>query len=305
MRLNEECASTVTGEQMKEALNQLLIQSLIVMQTLAGTSDIVFVPVEEREASLLSQMSDNERIVYLQIKAAENRGIWMKELLNRTNLHRAVVLKVVRTLEQHNVIKSVKSIKNPSKKIYMLYELQPSVDLTGGNWFTDQELDVSMVEIVSKVVVKFVSDMCDGDTATTGESSSLLKPSSFRYPSAELILQYINEKQFLVQDLDLSDVKQLLNMLVFSRKLERLRDGGYRLDPRSVVQSDFADNNNASYTSAVYTAPHNTLPLQSELYRINYWTEMPCGNCPVIDQCADIGKITPQRCRYYDDWLSF
>jgi hypothetical protein len=40
----------------------------------------------------------------------------------------------------------------------MLAGLQPSVELTGGPWFTDNELDTELVDTLKKVVHKHLSD---------------------------------------------------------------------------------------------------------------------------------------------------
>ncbi|KIY91746.1 hypothetical protein MNEG_16218, partial [Monoraphidium neglectum] len=34
-------------------------------------------------------------------------------------------------------------------------------------------------------------------------------------------------------------------------------------------------------------------------------TSLPCGRCPVADQCRDGGPISPQTCEYYEKWLDF
>lgn len=44
----------------------------------------------------------------------------------------------------------------PTRKIYMLAGIQPSVELTGGPWFTDNELDTELVEQLKKIVQKFL-----------------------------------------------------------------------------------------------------------------------------------------------------
>lgn len=47
-------------------------------------------------------------------------------------------------------------MQTPTRKIYMLTGIAPSVELTGGPWFTDNELDVELVETLKKVVRKFL-----------------------------------------------------------------------------------------------------------------------------------------------------
>ena len=46
-----------------------------------------------------------------------------------------------------------------------------------------------------------------------------------------------------------------------------------------------------------YTASSLPLKRHSDL------TSVPCGVCPVADQCHDGGAISPATCKYYDDWM--
>lgn len=52
----------------------------------------------------------------------------------KTNLGQPQVNKIIKTLEGRGAIKSVKNVNNPSKKLYMLAELEPSTEITGGAW---------------------------------------------------------------------------------------------------------------------------------------------------------------------------
>lgn len=53
----------------------------------------------------------------------------------RTNLAQPIITKILKTLEGRKLVKSVKNVNNPSRKVYMLYELEPSRELTGGAWW--------------------------------------------------------------------------------------------------------------------------------------------------------------------------
>lgn len=35
----------------------------------------------------------------------------------------------------------------------------------------------------------------------------------------------------------------------------------------------------------------------------NYYTDIPCGVCPVIDRCCEDGVISPSTCEYMTQWL--
>lgn len=48
------------------------------------------------------------------------------------------------------------------------------------------------------------------------------------------------------------------------------------------------------YRTAVLAVPHSTP-----------FTAIPCGVCPVMDQCCEGSQISPQTCVYYQTWLDF
>lgn len=57
---------------------------------------------------------------------------------------------------------------------------------------------------------------------------------------------------------------------------------------------------------AFYVGQDNTpvYKVSREVSGMNYFTQMPCGLCPVIDQCIEGGEISPQTCPYFQSWLS-
>lgn len=101
-------------------------------------------------------MNDDARLVYNTIRASGNNGIWTKDLKKKTNLHTVVLNRTLKTLEQKQEIKSVKHVKYPTRKIYMLYNLTPSSDVTGGAWYTDQELDTDFIDSLKAACLKYI-----------------------------------------------------------------------------------------------------------------------------------------------------
>jgi hypothetical protein len=61
-------------------------------------------------------------------------GIWTKDLKNRTNLQQPQVTKILKNLDARGLVKSVKAVAHPTRKLYMLAELEPARELTGGSW---------------------------------------------------------------------------------------------------------------------------------------------------------------------------
>lgn len=46
----------------------------------------------------------------------------------------------------------------PTRKIYMLYHLEPSVEMTGGPWYTDNELDSEFIKLLCSACLRFIRD---------------------------------------------------------------------------------------------------------------------------------------------------
>jgi DNA-directed RNA polymerase III subunit RPC6 len=65
-------------------------------------------------------MSMNERQVYQHIKTSGNKGTWLKDVKSKSGLHQQIVTQCIKSLERLGHIKSVKSVKAPTKKLYMV-----------------------------------------------------------------------------------------------------------------------------------------------------------------------------------------
>lgn len=101
-------------------------------------------------------MNDDARLVYNTIRSAGNSGIWTKDLKKKTNLHTIVLNRTLKSLEQKQEIKAVKHVKYPTRKIYMLFNLSPSSEVTGGAWYTDQELDTDFIDSLKAACLKYI-----------------------------------------------------------------------------------------------------------------------------------------------------
>ena len=44
------------------------------------------------------------------------------------------VTKILKILEQRGLVKNVKSVQHANRKVYMLAELEPAREITGGAW---------------------------------------------------------------------------------------------------------------------------------------------------------------------------
>ena len=77
------------------------------------------------------------------------------------------VTKILKNLEGRQVIKAVKSVQSKNRKVFMLFDLEPHRDITGGAWWTDQEFDAEFVAVLREAARRIVRDTAKGITVTS------------------------------------------------------------------------------------------------------------------------------------------
>ncbi len=97
-----------------------------------------------------------QRLVLQEIERAGNKGIWTRDIKTHTNIPQQIVTKTLRLLETRRLVKSVKSISSKNKKLYMLYDLVPSTEITGGPWYNEQEFDHVFIDTLSTFVYEVI-----------------------------------------------------------------------------------------------------------------------------------------------------
>lgn len=77
-------------------------------------------------------------------------------LRSKSNLGQTEVSKVLHKLNSKGLIKRVTSVQAPKKSVYMLFDLTPDEILTGGVWYSDQEFDSELMEVLNQQCLKFL-----------------------------------------------------------------------------------------------------------------------------------------------------
>lgn len=236
--------------------------------------------------------------------------------------------KALKSLEGKNFIKSIHNVKFPSKKVYMLAELTPAEDVTGGAWFTDGVLDAEFIGVLSEYIEMLVSRRTWHEatvkTAAGGASSSSqhkrLKlssgdgvkqfevtaekekekiyvpyPADYQYyPTVGEITTEVNKVGITPVKLDEGSISQLLRMMCFDGRLIALND--------HTNYKSFRRPNEISKAHADADRP-TEIQQKSFFNGKNGMTEAPCGQCPVFKICQPGGTVSPENCEYFDEWL--
>ncbi|KAG1838447.1 RNA polymerase Rpc34 subunit-domain-containing protein [Suillus subalutaceus] len=141
------------------AINFLLGAGMLkVLSNAAGIISFRAVMKKEIEVTQEKDMSGEEAMVLGHIQASANEGIWTKHLKTKTELHQTVIDRCLKSLVQKQLVKAIKAVKHPTRKIYMLAHLEPSVELTGGPWYTDNELDTEFIKLLSTACLHYIRD---------------------------------------------------------------------------------------------------------------------------------------------------
>ncbi|EGP90809.1 uncharacterized protein MYCGRDRAFT_64857 [Zymoseptoria tritici IPO323] len=264
--------------------------------------------VRPREAARqIVNLDRDEKTIYEIIEEAHTTGIWTRDLKKKTSIAQNVVQKALSKMEKGNLIKSVKSVKAPAQRTYMLSHLSPSEDVTGNSFFDAGDLDESFRDELLNLIVFWVrTDIEDIASSTrpkyrslrpdleTDHTQLLYRAGTHSYPTAEEIHQFLTTSSAIkptkAASLTVAEIQGCIDVLIWDDKLEPIRrhDGagwGYRtvrgvsFKPPGSVFEEFEE--------AVGTG----------------LTQAPCGHCPVFDLCHDSGPINAAECVYFEQWL--
>lgn len=193
-------------------INELTAESRLNMAQVGGDSELFYTLVSSDVASKFLGLDAQARLVYQVIEKAGNMGIWTKEIRIATNIQQQALNKIFKILEQRRLIKPVKSVTAKAKKLYMLYDLQPSTELTGGVWYSDLEFDHEFISELRGFLIHMTRRMNQGRGVTIMELRNVMV-----------------ENKVSRVELSLEDLRQLVQTLVYD----------YILD---VVENDEGEN---------------------------------------------------------------
>jgi DNA-directed RNA polymerase III subunit RPC6 len=185
-------------------LNLRLRQAQVTISKHADTKEILYHAQGQERATQFKGLGMEDMLVYQLIRDAHDKGIWIRNLKTRSGLQTVQMNKTLKSLESRRLIKSVKTIANRSRKVFMLYELQPHRSLVGGPWMTDSEFDRPFFESLQKLCERFVM--------STGFCTSIK------------VHEFIRNSGVSTVELSLEDVEILLSTLVYDGRLEKFDD---------------------------------------------------------------------------------
>ncbi|KAJ8086367.1 34-kDa subunit of RNA polymerase III (C) [Marasmius tenuissimus] len=238
----KQCESIVSDSKARQdALNFLLGVGLFKSLT-DKKGSLVFRAVSKEELRQSKDLTGEEDIVLGHIRASHNEGIWTKHLKAKTNLHQTVLDRCLKTLQQKKLIKKVQSVQHPTRKIFMLEGLEPSIALTGGPWYTDNELDTEFIETLIKACFKIVQEKSCPKRRSQSERALYPISKASQYPTAEYVQKKLREARITPTELSVEHVEMLLNVLVLDGEIEKLPAFGGAIWDTSTLDDEDSSN---------------------------------------------------------------
>ena len=140
-------------------INDMLKENRLELFKEEGKQELTYKLRDEEQAEKLNELTNEQLLVLQVVERAENAGVWLRDIKNATSMQQQTLNKALKVLESRKLVKTVKSVQQKTKKLYMAYGLTPTREVSGGPWYTDQEFDHEFVEAIKKFIVKFVNEM--------------------------------------------------------------------------------------------------------------------------------------------------
>jgi DNA-directed RNA polymerase III subunit RPC6 len=312
----------ISPEQRIAALNRLL--SLNKLDLLKSPQFGLLYRLKDLDTVMKGSDSD-EKLVYSIVKESGNKGIWIRDISVKTNLGTQILNKTIKNLESKKLIKHVNSVYASKKKVYMLFDLEPDRSLTGGSWYSGKEFENEFVEVLNEQCYLYLVDKKLKSSQIGANKKILSDPIAARnasYATTKEITDYIKNLGISKVVLNLEDIECILNTLVYDGKIER-----------TVMHSTVNNNkSNKNEHVSLFRAVNSILPTYNmneendESMEVDQNNEtasnnktknlkvkgcgsslvrIPCGICPIIDDCSEDGPISPKTCIYMKEWLEF
>jgi len=213
-----------------------------------------------------------EKVVFKIIEGAGNIGVWIRDIRAKSNLGQTQLNKVLKSLETKNLIKSVKSVNASKKKVYMLFNLQPDQSVTGGAWYSENDFESEFVEVLNQQCYRMLYQRLE--SAQANHSSPLAVKTASMATVGE-VAKFVSDLGISKVSLKEADIEKILRTVVYDGKAEKCES----LDGKTL-----------------YRAIKPLFPSAGI-------SRCPCGVCPLIKKCGDVGDVTPLKCHYFKDWL--
>jgi len=166
----------------------------------AGHGGLVYKAQDPVLGKRLSELEHDEKKVYQTVADSKTNGTIASDISKKVGLTSRVVTSILGKLAKKNLVRSVKSVSKKNRNVWILYDLEPSEDITGGIWYRDNEFDKDFIDALYQKTFNYIEKQ---EVVSKKEIAIQLRSSG-------------------MTDADLKDenIQSILNMLIYDDKIE-------------------------------------------------------------------------------------
>ena len=244
------------------------------LSIIESSEGITFKYRSEKEALKFKDLNKEEIAVYELIMQSGNDGISTIDIKNKLKIDiTAHVNKILTTLSKKFLIKSFKVLNTKNKKVWLGIDVEPSQEITGGVWCTEQEYDNDLVKVFCEKCVQYIEKQ-----KNVSRREILLFAKSTK----------LGEK---TTDIKEDDIQKILNILVFDGKIEPIFPVNIDSKFLGNKYSLLLDKGHPQLDSVKYKRI-------KEYDNNNIYQYLPCFVCPSFNECKVTNVVNPLDCVY-------
>uniref|UniRef100_A0A914Z6C6 DNA-directed RNA polymerase III subunit RPC6 n=1 Tax=Panagrolaimus superbus TaxID=310955 RepID=A0A914Z6C6_9BILA len=259
----------IPSNQLKEFCNNEPVDKVI--NKLLGSRTVEMVSADAGGGFLLrltkgTQLTDltaEEQLVFSLIEESNTKGIWIKEIRDRSGLPETQMKRVLKNLEKKKLVKAIKAV-GTTRKCYMLYNIEADESVSGGVFYSNQEVDSSFVQTLMDVSVVFLQKRHQKAFAKNEKKIDALKESCAHVSE---VSEFIKSKNICTVAVNEADIDYILDLAWKHNRIYKTDTQGYYRYRPSKAGAD------------------------GTTYAI-------CNFCPVRSECHVGHKISPETCVY-------
>ncbi|CAA7023412.1 unnamed protein product [Microthlaspi erraticum] len=215
--------------------------------------------------------NDDEKKILAMILSKQGMGATPYDIKAATSIQGPLVTKALKSLKTKKLIKDIQNMNNKGIKHFFGFDVEPCKALTGGDWYTDGQLDLAKIEDLKKICV------------------TILSKSKKKVVTFDLFVAYFEKTN---NEMSREQTKEILKNLVLDNVVMEVKSNG---------MNEYAG---IRIGEICYRLTGKKAGDGGEA-RAGAFASVPCGACPHIGLCSPGGAISPTTCSYFQKWLDF
>ena len=258
-----------------DSLNTLIdLNRITIIESSEGA---LFKYRSEKEALKFRDLTKEEIAVYEVVTQSGNNGISTNDIKMKMRIDNTTYInKILTKLSKKFLVKSLKVLNTKNKKVWIGYDIEPSQEITGGIWCSNQEFDENLVNVFSEKCLEYI-----------GSQKQVSRKEILFFARSTNLTRNANE---IKED----DVQTILNILVFDGKIEPI----------------FPESLDNKYLGNKYSLLLNKNDNAIDLVRYRKIKEfktnliydyIPCFLCPAFSECKSDNVVNAIECPHLKD----